>query len=217
MTDHATVSNMTKRANSRAQKLISFLTSPINALAGFGFSVVVSILVFAALISIQGRGRALAGANQKLRNTAVLVARHFDQQFAEIIAGELDLVERLQPETIASENEFRQQMASARTHEMLRGKVNTAQLQSEFSIFGNDGRLIAWSNEALEPAVVISGRDYFKRLRDGADPGIPLVNLVKSTMSGRWMLVSASALRGVNGQFLGVLTRRIQQGDAGVR
>jgi diguanylate cyclase (GGDEF)-like protein len=93
---------------------------------------------------------------------------------------------------------------------MLRGKVNAAQLQSEFSIFDNDGRLIAWSNEAPELPVVISGRDYFKRLRDGADPGVPLVNLVKSTISGRWLLVSASALRGAHGQFLGVLTRRIQ-------
>src|SRR6202012_4726868 len=158
MTDHATVSNMTKRANSRAQKLISFLTSPINALAGFGFAVVVAVLGFAALISIQGRGRALAGADQKLRNTAVLVARHFDQQFAEIIAGELDLVERLQPQAIKSEDDFRQQMTSARAHEMLRGKVNTAQFQSEFSIFDSDGRLIAWSNEAPEPVVTISGR-----------------------------------------------------------
>ncbi|HVX78435.1 MAG TPA: EAL domain-containing protein [Bradyrhizobium sp.] len=186
------------------------LTSPINALAGFGLAVVVAVVVCVGLISIQGRDRALAGASQKLGNTAVLVARHFDQQFAEIIAGERDLIERLRPELIGSEDDFRRQMASARTHEMLRGKVNTAQLQSEFSIFGNDGRLIAWSNEATEPAVVISGRDYFKQLRDSPDPGAPLLRLIKSTIGGRWILVAAAPLRGTDGQFLGVMTRRIQ-------
>ncbi|HUN94777.1 MAG TPA: EAL domain-containing protein [Bradyrhizobium sp.] len=210
MTDHATFSSTTKRAKSRAGKLIAFLTSPINALAGFGFTVVAAVLVCVVLISFQARDRALAGAKQKLANTAVLVARHFEQQLAEIIAGQIDLVERLRPELISSEDEFRKRMASARTHEMLRGKVNTAQVQSEFSIFGNDGRLIAWSNEATEPPVVISGRPYFKQLRDGADPAVPSLNLIRSTISGRWMLVAAVALRGTDGQFLGVLTRRIQ-------
>ena len=42
MTDHATLSSATKRAESRARRLIASLTSPINALAGFGFAVVVS-------------------------------------------------------------------------------------------------------------------------------------------------------------------------------
>lgn len=210
MTDHATVSSITKRAKSRARKLIAFLTSPINALAGVGFTVVAAVLLCVVLISLQARDQALAGAKQKLANTAVLVARHFERQLAEIIAGQIDLVERLRPELISSEDEFRERMASAQTHEMLRGKVNTAQVQSEFSIFGNDGRLIAWSNEAPEPRVIISGRLYFKQLRDGADPGVPLLNLVRSTISGRWMLVAAVALRGTDGQFLGVMTRRIQ-------
>ena len=210
MTDQATVSSITKRAENRARKLIAFLTSPINALAGVGFTVVAAVLVCVALISLQAREQALAGAKQKLANTAVLVARHFERQLAEIIAGQIDLVERLRPELISGEDEFRNRMASAQTHEMLRGKVNTAQVQSEFSIFGDDGQLIAWSNEAPEPRVVISGRPYFKQLRDGADPGVPLLNLVKSTISGRWMLVAAAALRGTDGQFLGVMTRRIQ-------
>jgi diguanylate cyclase (GGDEF)-like protein len=210
MTDHAIFAGGAKKANSRARKLIAALTSPVNVLAGFGFAVVVAILVSAVLISLQGRDRALARANQKLANTAVLIGRHFDQQFAEIIAGQLDLVERLRLKEIASEDDFRKQMASARTHEMLRGKVNTSQVQSEFSIFGNDGRLIAWSNEAMEPPVVISERTYFKQLRDGADPAAPLLNLLKSTISGRWMLVASVGLRGADGEFLGVMTRRIQ-------
>jgi diguanylate cyclase (GGDEF)-like protein len=210
MTDHATVSSITKRAENRARKLIAFLTSPINALAGVGFTVVAAVLVCVVLISLQAREQALAGANQKLANTAVLVARHFEQQLAEVSAGQIDLVERLRPELISSEDEFRERMSSARTHEMLRGKVNTAQVQSEFSIFGNDGRLIAWSNEATEPLVIISDRPYFKRMRAGTDPAVPSLNLVKSTISGRWMLVAAVALRGTDGQFLGVMTRRIQ-------
>ena len=210
MTDHATVSSITKRAKRRARKLIAFLTSPINALAGVGFTVVAAVLVSVVLISLQARDQALAGAKQKLANTAVLVARHFEQQLAEITAGQIDLVERLRPELISSEDEFRARMASARTHEMLRGKVNTAQVQSEFSIFGDDGRLIAWSNEAPEPRVIISGRPYFKQLRDGATPDVPLLKLVRSTISGRWMLVAAVALRGTDGQFLGAMTRRIQ-------
>jgi hypothetical protein len=199
MTDHATFSSTAKRAKSRARALVAFLTSPINALAGFGFTVVAAVLVCVVLISLHARDQALAGAHQKLANTAVLVARHFERQLAEIIAGQIDLVERLRPELVSSEDEFRERMASARTHEMLRGKVNTAQVQSEFSVFGDDGRLIAWSNEAPEPRVIISGRRYFKQLRDGADSTVPLLNLVKSTISGRWMLVAAVALRGLHG------------------
>ena len=87
MTDHTTFSNPTKRAKSRARRLITSLTSPINALAGFGFAVVAAVLICVVLISLQGRDRALAGADQKLRNTAVLVARHFGVEIYSSVMG----------------------------------------------------------------------------------------------------------------------------------
>ena len=68
--------------------------------------------IFAVTITMVGqfRERALANSERELKNTVLLLTRHFDQQFEDSKTIASDLVAQLQVSRIASPEAFRQRM-----------------------------------------------------------------------------------------------------------
>jgi diguanylate cyclase (GGDEF)-like protein len=192
------------------RQFLAVLTSPIALVGVTGLAIVIAVLVGAQAISRDARERALESASQRLQNTAALVARHLDQQLADVAADQADLRERLRNSLPEDDDAWRHEAAAFRTHDLLRSKAAWLRVDTEYGVFGSDGTMLAVSSR--HPPLPITARDrlYFKTLRDrpGADDS-PVIDLVQSPITGRWFLISAVPLRRGDGSFRGVLTRRI--------
>jgi hypothetical protein len=155
------------------------------------------------------RERALVNSERELENTVLLLARHFDQQFEDSDTLADDVISRLQTAGIASDQEFRKHVASAEAHEILRSKAGVLSYLGDISIFDSNGDMINWSRSLPAPVLNISKRAYFKSLK--FDPRSPSVQTesARSYLTGKLNSVIAHRLRGEDGVFLGVMTRRI--------
>ncbi|MBR1124562.1 EAL domain-containing protein [Bradyrhizobium lablabi] len=166
--------------------------------------------IFAVTIMMVGqfRERALVNSERELKNTVLLLTRHFDQQFedSKTIAG--DLVAQLQVSRIASPEAFRQRMLLAETHEIL--KYKGLSYLGDVSVFDAEGDLLTWSRALPAPALNISERNYFRTFKSDPQSRPVLAEAVRSLIRGKLQTVIAHRLTGENGIFLGVMTRRIE-------
>ena len=70
------------------------------------------------------RERALANSKRELGNTALLLARHLDQELEELELAQKKLIEQVRSLGIASREEFEREMSSRDVHLMLRAKID---------------------------------------------------------------------------------------------
>ena len=174
-----------------------------------GGLLVAAIFVGTIMMAGQFRERALVNSERELENTVLLLTRHFDQQFEDSDTLADDVISRLQVSGIASDKEFRKHVASSEAHEILRSKAGVLSYLGDISIFDSNGDMINWSRSLPAPVLNISERGYFKSFKfDARSPSI-LTELVRSYLSGNLNSVIAHRLRGEDGVFLGVMTRRI--------
>ena len=98
---------------------------------------------------------------------------------------------------------------SSEAHEILRSKAGVLSYLGDISIFDSNGDMINWSRPLPAPPLNISERAYFKSFKfDSRSPSI-LTESVRSYLNGNLNSVIAHRLRGEDGVFLGVMTRRI--------
>ena len=98
---------------------------------------------------------------------------------------------------------------SSEAHEILRSKAGVLSYLGDISIFDSNGDMINWSRPLPAPRLNISERGYFKSFKfDPRSPSV-LTESVRSYLNGNLNSVIAHRLRGEDGVFLGVMTRRI--------
>src|SRR4029450_1402789 len=96
---------------------------PVMGLILCGTLLVVAILVGTAVMIGQFRERALANGERELKNTILLLTRHFDQQFEDSSLIARNIIAQMGSPQMATPDEFRQKRSGSDGHELRRAHV----------------------------------------------------------------------------------------------
>ena len=198
------------RATAIGRHFATTVRGPVLWLTVCGGVLVAAIFAGTIIMAGEFRERALVSSERELENTVLLLSRHFDQQFEDSDTIAADIISRLQISGIGSDKEFKERIASTEAHEILRAKADVLSYLGDISIFDSNGELINWSRPLPVPALNISKRAYFKSFKFEPRSASIQTEAVRSLLTGNMNSVTAHRLRGEDGVFLGVMTRRIE-------
>jgi len=182
---------------------------PVPWLIACGALLVAAIMIGTIVMANGFRQRAIGNSERELENTVVLLSRHFAQQFEDAETAVSQAIRRMQPEPISSPEAFRIRMAMPDIRDMLRSQVNGLSYMGELTIIDANGDFANWSSNDPLPAINVTDRSYFKDLKSASRPDSVVIVPVISRVTGGWVTIVAHRLSGANGEFLGVLTRRV--------
>ena len=174
-----------------------------------GLLLIGGIAIGTAVMIDSFRERAMANASRYLENTSLLLVRHFDQKFEDLVDAESRLAKRLGISEFASPEAFRQRMSTAATREILAADTGDAFDTSDLSLFDSDGQMVNTSRPGPHPHFDISDRAYFLSFRSNSTTSTMLAESVRSRLTGKPTTVLARKLTNGNGAFLGVMVRHI--------
>lgn len=209
------IRDLPSRTVAVGRHLAATVRGPVLWLTVCGGLLVTTIFAGTAIMTGEFRERALVNSERELENTVLLLARHFDQQFEDSAIIAAGVIARLQISGFASEREFRERIASAGTHEILRSKAGVLSYLGDISIYDSSGDMINWSRPLPVAPQNISEHAYFKTLKFEPRSASILSESVRSYPNGNLNSVIAYRLRGEDGVFLGVMTRRIDPATYG--
>jgi len=180
---------------------------PIHALLVCGIVLLMMIAGGTATMILEFRERALRGAERELANTALFLARHFDQRFGDFIALMNDVALDVQRSGVSTPEAFRHVMSTAAAHEALAAKIVGASDVAGVNVFDADGALINSSESLPMAGVTVADRAFFRQLASASERTDIAVQLVQSRLSGRLTAVFARKIAGPDGRLLGVVSR----------
>ena len=183
---------------------------PIRRLILCGVLLIAAIAIGTAAMVDSFRERALANSRRELENTALLLARHFDQQLEDLEFVQKSLVASMQLAPAASRADYERQMSSEDMHLMLKTKISALSYVGGLNLFDFDGKLINSSGPWPMPAVNVADRAYFKEFKSNPRSAAVFVDSVHSRITGAWTIVLARKVVGPNGEFLGAVGRGIE-------
>src|SRR5450755_1662104 len=96
--------------------------------------------------------RALASSTRELVNTVLLVTRHFDQEFADVLESQSRLAVKLRIDDMTSPEDFRERMAGPEIHALLSTEVRHSVHTDELFLFDVDGKLVNTSEDGPPPS-----------------------------------------------------------------
>jgi signal transduction histidine kinase/ActR/RegA family two-component response regulator len=174
-----------------------------------GFLLIVGLATATTFMIINFRDRELQDGARELENTMLLLSRHFDQEFEDLVDAQARLAARMQVSEIASPEEFSKRMSSPEIQSMLDAEVHDSFGSAEIILIDAEGVAINSSKAGPLPAVGFAETDYFKLFKSNATPATTLAEPVRSRAGSNWTTILARRLVNVNGVFLGVMTKRI--------
>jgi diguanylate cyclase (GGDEF)-like protein len=183
--------------------------NPIFWLVICGILLIAAIAIGTAVMVRNSRDHAIESSNRELENTVLLLARHFDQQLDDAEVPLVDLIEQIHQAGIVFPDDFRRQMSTPETHQLLKQKVSRASKLAGINIYDAEGVLITSSEVETVPNVRIDDRAYFKSLKSNPDASQLEIELVRSRFTGQWRTLIARKVIGPDGRFLGVVSRAI--------
>jgi hypothetical protein len=130
-----------------------------------GILLIAAIMIGTVAMVGEFRERALSNSERELENTVLLLARHFDQQMADVETITTNLISQMDLSGIASPEIFRERMSGPEAHQMLKSKVAVLSYVDHVNVFDSAGELINSSGIWPAPPINVSDRDYFKIFR----------------------------------------------------
>ncbi|MGJ5175301.1 bifunctional diguanylate cyclase/phosphodiesterase [Bradyrhizobium oligotrophicum] len=187
----------------------SLWRGPVPWLIVCGAMLIAAIVVGTIVMASGFRARAIANTARELENTVMLLSRHFAQQFEDAETVVSQAIRRMQLGSIESPAAFRARMSQPDIRDMLQSQVNGLSYMGDLTIIGSDGNFVNWSSNDPLPAINVIDRSYFRDLQSASRTDAFVVAPVVSRVTGGWATIVAHRLSGANGEFLGVLTRRV--------
>ncbi len=181
--------------------------APIRWLVLTGVVLILLVAAGTALVAEGLRQRALQAERRGLANTALLLAKHFDQQIDEFTQAPTEALKAIEAASRSELGAFRGELSSLKVHELLRGSKSRLFAISYVTIFAADGALINSSDSWPTKDINVGDRAYFRTLRDGKVWQV--VEFVKRRLNDKWAIIVARRISSPNGQFLGVVSRSI--------
>jgi diguanylate cyclase (GGDEF)-like protein/PAS domain S-box-containing protein len=181
--------------------------NPLNLLILVGILLIAAIAVGTSLTIVSFRQRALMNSGRELQNTVLLLSRHFDRELDNFDAVQRDLIQRMQLTGTGTPEAFKRQMSGENVHQVLQTLVSGASDNAGINIYDANGQLINSSLFWPIPAISVADRAYFKKLR--TDPRSPpvVIEALRSRFSGGWTTVIVRKVAGLDGTFLGAVSR----------
>jgi hypothetical protein len=170
----------------RYHSVISLRRDPVLWLILCGVFLIAAIVIGTAVKVGEFRESTLRNRERELKNTVLLLTRHFDRQFedCEIITN--DLISKMQFSEIASPEAFKSLMSSPDAHLMLKSKTSALPYAGDVKIFDSDGKLVNSSDDGPLPAVSAADRAYFKAFKSDPPSTAVMVEPVHSLFTGGW-------------------------------
>ena len=200
---------MTAEGRAKFNHKPALRSGPIRWLILGGVLLVAAIVVGTAMMVGVFRERALNRAERELENTVLLLTRHFDQQLEDFVTVQEEVVAQIRASGLSSPDAFSRLMSTPEMHEVLRAKVPGHSDIAGVNVFDADGKLINSSENRPLPNINIADRNYFQAFKSGSAATPVLVELVRGRFAGGWATVISHGVTGLNGQFVGVVTRAI--------
>jgi PAS domain-containing protein len=172
-----------------------------------GIALIASITIGAALVIDDFRERALSRSARELENTALLLSRHFDQEFEEISVSQAGLAAKLRVDDMTSPADFKQRLSGADIHALLSAEVRNSVSADEIFLFAADGTLVNTSQDGPMPAFDVTGHAYFKAFQ--ANTATTFAEPLLSRVLNQWTTVLARRLANADGVFLGAMVQRV--------
>ncbi|WP_257167986.1 EAL domain-containing protein [Bradyrhizobium sp. SRS-191] len=187
----------------------SLWRGPVPWLIACGALLIAAIVIGTIVTANDFRARTIANNERELENTVLLLSRHFGQQFEDAETAVSHAIRRMQLGSISSPDAFRARMSQPDIREMLQSQVNGLSYMGDLTLIGDDGHFVNWSTNDPLPSIDVSDRPYFKDLKSSSQPDGFVIAPVMSRVTGGWATIVAHRLSGANGEFLGLLTRRV--------
>ncbi|MGJ4949538.1 bifunctional diguanylate cyclase/phosphodiesterase [Bradyrhizobium sp. HKCCYLS20291] len=188
---------------------MSLWRGPVPWLAACGTLLIAAIVIGTIVMANGFRERTIDNNERELENTVLLLTRHFAQQFEDAETAVSHAIGRMQLGSIDSPAAFQTRMAQPDIREMLQSQVNGLSYMGDLTVVGSDGNFVNWSLDEPLPPVSVAQRDYFKALANDARFDRVVIAPVVSHVTRKWATIVAHRLNGANGEFLGLLTRRV--------
>jgi diguanylate cyclase (GGDEF)-like protein/PAS domain S-box-containing protein len=201
---------MTRSGSRLLDQTVLSRGGPIRWLIVGGMLLIAAIAVGATLMAQTFRERALRNSARELENTALLLARHVDQQLQDFEVIQKDLIEHMRSIGIGSVDDFRRQLAGQDTYRLLRSKMEALSHVGGVNLIDADGNLVNSSVVWPTPKVNVADRAYFRTFKSDPQSLDMLVEPVHSRLSGRWTTLIVRKMTGPNGEFLGAVARGIE-------
>ncbi|MGJ5204247.1 bifunctional diguanylate cyclase/phosphodiesterase [Bradyrhizobium sp. HKCCYLR20261] len=187
----------------------SLWRGPLPWLVACGTLLIAAIVIGTIVMANGFRSKAVGNSERELENTVLLLSRHFAQQFEDAETAVSHVIRRMQLGSIGSPEAFRARMSQPDIQAMLQSQVNGLSYMGDLTLIGADGNFVNWSSHDPMPPINISDRPYFKDLQAGTPRDGFTITPVISRVTGGWATIVAHRLSNANGEFLGLLTRRV--------
>jgi len=174
-----------------------------------GILLIAGIAIGTAVMIDSFRERTIASANLYLENTTLLLTRHFDQKFEDLVDAQARLAKRLAVSEIVSPEEFKRRLSTSATRELLKSEISDTFDTTDFFLYDSDGRIINTSQPGPLPDFNIADRAYFLSFKANSTAATMLVEPVRSRVTGKPTTILARRLTNAQGVFLGVMVRRV--------
>ena len=181
----------------------------IRGIVLYGLALIIGIAITTGLMIGTFRERALLSNERELENAALLLSRHFDQQFEDYADAQARLAARLGLSEITSAAEFQDRLSTSDVHSLLEAEVDGSFGASDIRLYSSEGDIINTSKAGAINSANISGTAYFESFRSNSTSATVLADAVLSRSTNRWTISLARKLVNSDGVFLGVMTRRI--------
>jgi diguanylate cyclase (GGDEF)-like protein len=197
-----------RRMRNLSAKSARLHLAPYTWMIAGGLVLMIAIAVGTALTVENFRQDAIKNGREALESAVLLLARHFDQQFADFSVLQRSIVAELESHGFESPEIFRSEMGTLAVHEVLRSKANGWADVAGANVFDANGVLINSSQRWPVADARISDRAYFLKLKN--NPAlVEEVEVVPSRLSHGKAIVFARTISGPHGEFLGVVSRAI--------
>jgi PAS domain S-box-containing protein len=177
-------------------------------LGGFVF-IVITIVAAGLAIRMMYRDR-IADEMKDTRNLSVVLA---EQSGRAVQAVDLVVQETrgmVASAGVATPDQFRERMASEQVHHYLLDRLHSLPQANSLALLDDRGIIVNFSHTWPIPPIDASDRDFFKYLRDTADPGAFIGQPVVNRFTGAWTIMLARRVSAPDGTFLGIVAGVIE-------
>jgi diguanylate cyclase (GGDEF)-like protein len=186
------------------------ITGPILLLVLGSILVAGAVSVSTALILSNLRDRAITDSTRELQNTALVLAEQTDRAFQALELVQTGVIERMQTLGITDSDRYNQELSTHDIHLLLKDKISSLPHIDAVTLLNAQGKLINFTRAWPVPALDISDREYFIKLK--SDP--QLMSLVSEPVrnrgSGTWTIYLARKVVAPSGEFLGMVLGAMQ-------
>jgi len=172
----------------------------------------VILLIVGGTTATMWRGHADAIRNwqRSLGSLSLLLAEHAHQTLSSADLVLRSITEQVGDGRVATESEFRQVMASADIHRILRDRTKGLPQIDVATIVALDGDVLNFTRSWPAPPINLADRDYVKAHL--SDPNLELIISapVQNRGTGRWTFYIARKIKSRDGQVLGLALAGIE-------